>query len=261
MENWYIGTIGFSYKDWVGEFYPIHTTQREYLPYYSKLFNCVELDTTFHAIPKTRTVQSWYSVTPQEFKFSIKTPRIITHELGLRGANGLMDEFLASVSPLQHKLGPILIQLPPKYDQSNISDLDVFLTSLPAGYQFAIEFRHPSWYNEQTYQLLNRFRVCWVSLDYPNIPNQINLTSNFIYIRWIGRNGLYQRHSFEREYKNAQLKSWLTRLIHIQDQVTDIFGFFNNDYTGCAAATCKRFRLLAGLVNDNHDLPYQERLF
>jgi uncharacterized protein YecE (DUF72 family) len=140
MSFWRIGTIGFSYKDWVGAFYPAGTTQREYLPYYSKVFNSVELDTTFHAIPRITMVQSWFAATPTEFKFSLKTPRTITHELGLKGAQGLMLEFLDALHPLQGKIGPILIQLPPNYTQDNYSVLNEFLESLPRNHRYAIEF-------------------------------------------------------------------------------------------------------------------------
>jgi uncharacterized protein YecE (DUF72 family) len=261
MSQWYLGTIGFSYKDWVGNFYPSSTTQREYLPYYSKIFNSVEIDTTFHAIPRPATVQSWFRITPPEFKICLKTPRIITHELGLKKTEGLMSEFLESISSLKQKNGPILIQLPPRYTQENILEMDIFLSSLPDTHQYAIEFRHPSWYNEKTYHLLSHYQVCWVTVDYPNIPKQINLTTNFIYMRWIGINGTYNHHSYERVDKTPQLKSWIELIYPYLDRITSIYGFFNNDYSGCAAGTCSRFIQLAGLNKIDPKIPHQERLF
>jgi uncharacterized protein YecE (DUF72 family) len=83
MSHYHLGTIGFSYKDWVGAFNPTGTAQRDYLTYYCKEFNSVELDTIFHSIPHRTIVQSWASSTPPEFKFCLKTPRVITHDLGL----------------------------------------------------------------------------------------------------------------------------------------------------------------------------------
>ena len=195
MKHWYLGTIGFSYKDWVGSFYPTGTTQRGYLSFYSKVFNSVELDTTFYSIPRQSTVQSWFNITPPEFQFCLKTPRRITHELGLKGAQGLMIEFINSLHDLGDKLGPILIQLPPKYSQENYSVVDEFLKSLPHTYQYAIEFRHSSWYNGRTTDLLSKHQVCWVSSDFPNLPKEIIPTANFLYIRWIGVNGMYQHHT------------------------------------------------------------------
>jgi uncharacterized protein YecE (DUF72 family) len=261
MSHWYLGTIGFSYKDWVGEFYPTGATQRGYLPYYSKVFNSVELDTTFHAIPQISTVQSWYATTPTEFKFCLKTPRVITHELGLKGAQGLMNEFLESISPLMNKTGPILIQLPPSYTQENYPLLDGFLQNLPTSHHYAIEFRHPSWYNDKTTQLLTRYGVCWVTVDYPKLPRQINLTTDFLYIRWIGINGFYHLHTHERVDKTSQLKWWLHEIHPFLEKVPVVYGFFNNDYAGFAAGTCKRLLLLAGLDDKEQELPFQERLF
>jgi uncharacterized protein YecE (DUF72 family) len=261
MKNWYLGTIGFSYKDWVGPFYPAGYSQRNFLSYYCKYFNSVELDTTFYSIPQPTTVQSWFNVTPVDFRFSIKTPRRITHELGLKGTQGLMLEFLDSLHSFGEKLGPILIQLPPKFTQVNYSVLAEFLESLPKTHKFAIEFRHASWYNQKTIQLLSNHKVCWVTNDFPNLPNEIIPTSNFLYIRWIGVNGLYHHHTYERVDKTDELRWWLDTIRSISKQIPTIYGFFNNDYAGFAAGTCKRFNLLADLGNEEIDTPYQSRLF
>jgi len=261
MSHWFLGTIGFSYKDWVGSFYPIGTAQRGYLAYYSNVFNSVELDTTFHSIPQFKTVHTWSTTATSEFKFCLKTPRTITHDLRLKGVQGLMNEFIESLLPLQGKMGPILIQLPPSYSQENISTLNEFLEFLPNSHDYAIEFRHPSWYNHKTTQLLSNYRIAWVSLDYPNLPKQIYLTANFLYFRWIGINGMYRHHTQEREDKTIQLRAWIQSINPYLDQVTAIYGYFNNDYAGFAAGTCKRFMQMVGINIDGQNFPYQERLF
>jgi uncharacterized protein YecE (DUF72 family) len=191
----------------------------------------------------------------------LKTPRIITHEIGLKGAQGLMIEFLDVFRLLQEKAGPILIQLPPSYTHENLPILSEFLESLPHTYRYAIEFRHSSWYNDITSQLLTKHRVCWVAIDYPNLPRQINVTTDFLYIRWIGVNGMYHSHSYERIDKTTQLRWWIQAILPFQDQISDIFGYFNNDYAGFAAGSCKRFMQLAGLKDNEQDIPFQERLF
>src|SRR4030067_1022322 len=257
MKHWYLGTIGFSYKDWVGPFYPAGTTQRGYLPYYSKVFNAVELDTTFHSIPQQSTVQSWFTSTPEEFRICLKTPRRITHELGLKGTQRLMLEFIDSLQPLGEKQGPILIQLPPKFSQVYYSVLNEFLESLPKTHQFAIEFRHASWYNQKTTQLLNQHQVSWVANDFPNLPKEINLTANFVYIRWIGVNSLYQHHTHERVDRSIELRLWVEQIYHVSELVRNVYGFFNNDYAGFAVGTGKRFKLIAGLTDQEDNLPYQ----
>jgi uncharacterized protein YecE (DUF72 family) len=261
MSQWYLGTIGFSYKDWVGGFYPPGTPQRAYLPYYCQVFNSVELDTTFHSIPRAAIVQSWAALTPDDFKFCVKTPRLITHDLGLTGAQGLMDEFLEAILPIKEKMGPILIQFPPSFTQAKLGLLEVFLRTLPEVYQYAVEFRHASWYKEATSQLLSHYHIGLVAIDYPQLPMQINLTADFIYIRWIGINNRYHFHSFEREDTSSQLHWWLHEIEPNLESVSHIYGFFNNDYAGFAAGTCLRFKKLAGFIGPEEQPPMQGRLF
>jgi len=261
MPQWYLGTIGFGYKDWIGTFYPSRIKQKELLPYYSKVFNTVELDTTFHAIPRKTIVQAWAAVTGIGFKFCPKTPRLITHELGLTGAQGLMQEFLDSLSPLKDKLGPILIQLPPRYTHENLPGLVNFLENMPQAYKLAIEFRHPSWYNPKTSELLAQYKVCWVSSEFPNLPKEIIPTTDFLYIRWIGVNGTYKQHTHERIDKTVQLKWWLKIIQPFSDTNLPVYGFFNNDYAGNAAHTCNRFKSIVGLPVAEPQTSNQERLF
>ncbi len=261
LTNWYLGTIGFSYKEWVGPFYPAGTRPSDFLPYYSRIFNALELDTTFHSIPSKASVETWTNAVPVEFKFCPKTPRVITHEMGLLGAAGMMAEFLDCLLPLKQKLGPILIQLPPSFQQPSFPVLRDFLGSLPNTYRYAVELRHPSWYNPQTAEMLHDLQVCWVTIDFPEIPRRIIPTTDFLFFRWIGVNGLYHGHSYERVDKTSQLKWWLQAIEAVQPPVPDVYGFFNNDYAGYAAGSCQRFMLLAGLNEPGQDLPYQERLF
>jgi uncharacterized protein YecE (DUF72 family) len=261
MNRWYLGTIGFSYKDWLGGFYPPGTYPRAYLPYYSKVFNAVEIDTTFHSIPRGTIVQSWAASTPAEFRFCVKTPRLITHDLRLTGTQGIMGEFIESILPIKEKLGPILIQFPPSFTRRKLSLLDEFLKTLPQPYQYAVELRHASWYTDDTFQLLSQYHVGWVTIDFPNLPKKINLTADFLYIRWIGINNQYQYHSYEREDTTPQLRWWLHEINTYIDRIPRIYGFFNNDYAGFAAGTCLRFKRLAGFTDKEDQPPFQERLF
>lgn len=261
MNQWYLGTIGFSYKDWVGPFYPAGTPQRGYLAYYCKAFNTVEVDTTFYSIPKPKIVQSWYKTSPANFQFCVKTPRRITHELGLRNAQELMVEFIDSLHDLGNKLGPILIQLPPRYSQENYSILSEFIESLPRIHRYAIEFRHVSWYNEKTAHLLSQNQVCWVSSEFPGLPRDIVPTTSYLYIRWIGINNTYHHHSHERVEKTSELHWWLKQILPCFAQIPVVYGFFNNDYAGFAAGTCYRFKQIAGLGIEDDSLLYQGRLF
>ena len=154
-----------------------------------------------------------------------------------------------------------MIQLPPSYSQDQYSVLAEFLNNLPTSHRYAIEFRNSSWYNEKTIELFTHHQVCWVTIDYPKLPKQINLTTDFLYFRWIGVNGMYRGHTHERVDKTDQLKLWLQAIGPYLDKVPTIYGFFNNDYAGFAAGTCKRFMRLLGLTTTDPDVPYQVRLF
>jgi uncharacterized protein YecE (DUF72 family) len=170
-----------------------------------------------------------------------------------------MDEFLDSLSPLENKVGPILIQLPPRFTLEKLPILTEFLSYLPSGFQFAIEFRHHSWYNKRTGDLLSKYNVCWTAIDYPKLPKEIIITTNFLYIRWIGINNLYHYHTHERVDRTDQLKEWLDIIQKVAEQVDGIYGYFNNDYAGFAAGTGIRFKQLAGINYENHEVPTQDR--
>ena len=111
----YLGTQGWSYKDWVGSFYPPGTKTADYLPYYAHVFDAVELDTTFYGTPTLDRVKGWSGATPTGFQFTAKTPRSITHDRRLVGAEGEFEEFVDVIAGLGEKLGAILIQLPPDF--------------------------------------------------------------------------------------------------------------------------------------------------
>ncbi len=115
MVEWFLGTMGFGYDDWRGVFYPPGTTSRDYLTHYSRIFNSVEMDTTFYGVPRSAVVTQWAASTPDNFKFCAKLPRTITHEMGLIGTRGLVDEFIDAMRLLGDKLGVILIQFPPSF--------------------------------------------------------------------------------------------------------------------------------------------------
>ena len=261
MFDWHLGTMGFSYKDWEGVFYPLGIQPRDYLAHYSRFFNAVELDSTFYGTPRPEYVERWASVTPPDFRFSAKVPREITHELRLDEALEPMAHFLETMGLLGDKLGVILIQLPPDFTFAQIHKLAVFLRHLPADYRYAIEFRHQSWHATATGQLLENHNVCWTSTDYIHLPQRVYVTADFVYIRWIGRHGQYDLKDHERVDPTPRLEKWWSDIQSRQDEIQEIYGFFNNDFAGHAPATCNRFRELVGLPTQNLTPPQQGRLF
>lgn len=261
MINWYLGTMGFSYTDWTGSFYPETLAPHNYLKHYSRYFNAVEIDSTFYGTPRVSTVERWINITPDGFCFCPKTPKVITHEKGLMAAHLEMAEFLAVIRGLKEKLGVILIQLPPSFRADQTDVLDTFLGELPSDLRFAVEFRHQSWFRPQTGKILQKHRVCWAATEYPDLPRQITLTTGFIYFRLIGRHGQFERHNREQIDRSANLSWWYQHLLTFQDNYPNVYGFFNNDYAGFGVGSCHKFKELAGIPAPDFRPLQQGRLF
>src|SRR5262245_3169768 len=171
---------------------------RSYLAYYSQVFNSVELDSTFYGTPPADRVRQWASLVPEAFKFCVKTPRQVTHELELVEAQEPMAHFVETMRLLGDKLGPILIQLPPQFSVARLETVARFLEDLPVGVRYALEFRHPSWFTAETATWLRSRQVCWVSTEYLNLPDQIEVTTDFLYIRWLGQHGRFKEKNREQ---------------------------------------------------------------
>jgi uncharacterized protein YecE (DUF72 family) len=259
----HLGTMGFGYPDWNGYFYPEEMDAGSYLSYYSRIFTSVEIDSTFYGTPRLSTIDKWLQDTPQNFKYSVKVPRSITHEPELENTWGLMAEFLETVLRLGERLGVVLLQFAPSFTFSQIGRLSSFIDRLPGGFRFAIEVRHQSWYEaEQTFvQLLSERGIAWAATQYPNLPEKIHAITDFVYIRWIGQHGMFLKHYQEQLNRQNDLLRWGEYLDQLPQSVKQVFGYFNNDYAGNAAATALRFMSLAGLAAEIPQRATQPRLF
>jgi uncharacterized protein YecE (DUF72 family) len=248
MVDWFLGTIGFTYPEWKGSFYPAGLPGSQSLNYYSRVFNAVEINTTFYGPQPPEQIARWVLATPGNFRFCLKAPRRVTHELRLRDADGEMRMLVDSASGLGEKLGAVLIQLPPSLNASEKPALEMFLKNLPEGPRYALEFRHASWYVPGTADLLRSYNVAWVATDYEDLPVEIFQTSDFLYIRWIGKHNVIPHTGREVIDRTARLSGWIERIKSCQPGIQTIFGFFDNDYAGHSPATCSRFKALAGLA-------------
>src|SRR4051812_2772782 len=143
-----IGTQGWNYDAWIGPFFPSGTRPVDFLSVYSRAFDTVEVDSTFYAIPPSKTVRGWAERTPRDFKFALKMPQEITHERRLRDVADVTALFFERVRELEDKLGPILIQLGPDFGPVELPALAGFLPTLPSDIQFAIEFRQRGWIHD-----------------------------------------------------------------------------------------------------------------
>lgn len=264
MTTWHLGTMGFAYEAWRGVFYPDSANPRQYLAHYSQIFNAVELDSTFYGAPRESTLRQWAAQTPPGFRFCPKTPRDITHERSLdlaQGAGEAMAAFLDGLRVLGDKLGPVLIQLPPSFGPAQRPALAEFLAGLPRDLCYAVELRQRGWFTPETAHFLREHGAAWVTLDYLDLPRQIDITTDFLYIRWIGQHGRWAQRGREEIDVTPRLHWWLEQLQPALGQVDTVYGFFNDDYAGYAPATGNRFKAIAGLPVVEPEIPQQGMLF
>ncbi len=232
----HIGTSGFYYDHWKGIFYPPDLPKSRYFEYYASHFDTVEMNSIFYHLPKSKTIEHWLQKSPEHFLFSIKAYRGITHYKKLEAKEELYL-FIHLIKPLRPKLGAILFQLPPSL-HFDLERLAHFLQLLPAGYRYAVEFRHSSWYQEATYELLRRYEVAMCLHDFGKKITPFKITAPFIYVRFHGANGRYVG-----SYDESVLASWAQKL-RPHCQTKEIFCYFNNDFGGAAIEDAKRLRAL-----------------
>jgi uncharacterized protein YecE (DUF72 family) len=257
--------MGFNYADWKGPFYPADLPTRSQLNYYSRYFNAVEIDSTFYGTPRLTSVQAWAAATPPEFRFALKAPKLVTHELALEGAEAVMASFVETAQALGERLGVILFQFAPSFRAEAQATLARFLATLPAGPRYAVEFRHLSWHEPRrgVAALLREHGVAWAATQMPRLPDTVQVTAPFIYVRWVGKHGSFPHHTEERIDRGEELRGWQARLAAAlaAQPVEAVYGFFNNDYAGFAPATARRFMAQLGLDDETPAPPVQGRLF
>jgi uncharacterized protein YecE (DUF72 family) len=243
--DWRIGTIGFGYADWSGVFYPQSLKSSDYLSYYAQNFSAVELDTTFHAIPDARRLQQWAETVDDDFRFCLKCPRSISHDLPLdRQLDALLD-FVSLSRHLGSKLGPILIQYPPtlSVDLRNLHDV---LQYLPPDVDFAIEFRHASWHTPATHDLLREMHVCLVAADYAGESRSMVPTTDWLFLRLLGWHNRFEKHDHEQVDTASRELRWTDELKSHLDKMKRAWVFIGDDFSGYAIAPARRLAKMLG---------------
>ncbi len=230
--NLYLGTSGWSYPGWRGRFYPPGLASKGWLPFYASHFNTVEINMTFYRFPKTETLKNWLELTPPGFMFTLKANRSITHLKKLRNVGHDVAFFYSLAGNLGDKLGCILYQLPPSItrDDGLLSD---FLAVLSPEHKNVIEFRDPSWYADDVFELLRTHRVTVCIVSSEKVPAQAVLTSETAYFRFHGLTGGY-RYS----YTEDELRHWAD--VISQTPASEKFVYFNNDYQAAAVQNASR---------------------
>jgi uncharacterized protein YecE (DUF72 family) len=236
-KNVFLGTSGWSYKEWEGSFY--EKGEKRKLRAYSRVFKTAEIDSSFYRIPSKGTVMGWLRYSPSDFVFTAKIPKVITHDkrLGLKGdVKADLETFFDVMRPLQlgGKLACFLVQLPPKYDFNPVN-LEAFFKLLDPMFRYAVEFRNLSWIRDETWALLGQYEVAYVNVDEPLLPPELHLTADFSYFRWHGRG---EKPWFDYKYSKQELDNWVPKVEEATGKVKKIYGYFNNHFHGYAPENC-----------------------
>ncbi len=231
-----IGTSGWHYWHWAGLFYPEDLPKSDWLKFYAKSFDTVELNNTFYHLPKPSSVKTWYKQTPKNFLYAVKASRYITHIKRLKDISEELNLFYRTIAPLKSKLGPILFQLPPSF-KKNLKRLEDFLKLLPKRKLAAVEFRNDSWYTQDTYDLLNEYNVSFCTHDLPGLESPRIVTGPLIYLRFHGTESRYAGN-----YSNAALRNYADWLKENFNTVKGVYVYFNNDYNAFAITNAKQLK-------------------
>lgn len=221
MATIYAGTSGWAYPSWKPDFYPQKLAQKKFLSHYATQLNTVEVNFTFRQLVKETTLQNWIAETPEHFRFGVKAHQVITHIKRLKGSEDFVPRFLSTIEPLARagKLGPVLFQLPPnlKFDAALLRD---FLVLLPRVVESAFEFRHASWFTDDTWTILRERNVALCVAENETMTSPDVTTANFAYYR-------YRKPSYPPDERAAMLKV----LDAHRSAGRDVYAYFKHEET------------------------------
>lgn len=182
MASVHIGTSGYNYPEWRGTFYPEKFSTTKMLAYYAERFATVEINFTFYKMPTEKLLAGWAAGTPDQFEFTLKAPRRITHDARLQGCDDLVAAFCRIAATLGSKLGILLFQLPPFF-RRNDAVLRAFVDQLPEGTRAALEFRHASWHDDEVFAILRSRNVALCVADSEKMSTPVVVTADYTYFR------------------------------------------------------------------------------
>lgn len=235
-----IGTSGWHYKHWVGNFYPPRTPGTKMLAHYMQHFDTVELNNTFYHLPKTPALEAWRDSTPKDFCFAVKGSRFLTHMKKLKDPELGLTRFFDAVTVLGPKLGPILFQLPPNWtiDEERFR---IFLSCLPRDLHYVFEFRNQTWDVTSIYKLLSSHDMAYCIYHLAGFQSPMEVTADFTYIRLHGPGGRYQG-----SYSAKALSDWAARICSWRRKLKAVYVYFDNDQAGYAAENAAELKRLTG---------------
>jgi len=233
-----VGTSGWFYDHWRGRFYPENLPKSDWLSYYARHFDTVEINNTFYQLPKEQTFQKWYTLAPRGFLYTVKANRYITHIKKLKDTKDELSRFFERVEILKDRLGPILFQLPPSL-RKNLDLLGSFLQLLPKNRLAVFEFRNETWYTEDTYRILEESGAGFCIHDLGGEETPRIITAGVIYIRFHGTTGRYAGN-----YSKPALAKWAKWIKENQKSVSAVYAYFNNDALAHAITNARTLKSL-----------------
>ncbi len=218
-----VGTSGWSFDSWIGTFYPEGSPHRDLLKLYCQSFDTVEINNTFYALPTRAAATRWRRTPNKGFKFAVKASRYLTHRKKLKDPRDGLNRFFFAIEPLGGCMGPILFQLPPRW-QVDKERLQAFLQILPGDYRYAFEFRDHSWLNEEIYELLAKYGVSLCFYDLKGYQSPEVHTAGFSYVRLHG-----PQEAYGGSYDDQTLQSYADKILRWADEGRDVYCYFDND--------------------------------
>jgi uncharacterized protein YecE (DUF72 family) len=228
-----IGTSGYQYNHWRGVFYPNDIPKKRWFAYYASRFDTVEINNTFYRLPQAQTFEAWREQAPADFCYALKFSRYGSHLKRLQDPHEPIERFLDRASRLRELLGPILVQLPPRW-QPEPDRLAAFLKAAPGNYRWAFEFRDPRWLCDEVYTILRSAAAALcihdLIVDHPRL-----LTADWVYLRFHGvRDG--------GRYTDQVLMAQARQIEQYLADGRDVFAYFNNDAHGYAVQNASDLR-------------------
>jgi uncharacterized protein YecE (DUF72 family) len=243
-----IGTSGWHYNDWRDIFYPAKLAKSEWLRFYARHFDTVELNNSFYRLPSEAAFANWHDLSPLDFTFAIKVSRFITHIKRLKNSEEALENFINRARILGEKLGPLLYQLPPNMHR-NDAVLESFLSKLPQEIRHVLEFRHHSWLEENVFAILRHYNIGLCVFDMSSFTCPLVATTDFAYIRFHGSSQLYSSC-----YSDEELADWAKKITSLAENLEVVYIYFNNDVEGFAVRNAETLRsYLQNLKGNNFD--------
>lgn len=277
----YIGCPIWSFKGWVGNFYPADTKPKDFLREYARRVTTIEGNTTFYAVPAEKTIENWVAETPPTFRFCPKVPKSISHEGTLTGNFPRAMQFIDIMRGLGQRLGPMFLQLPPRFSPQVITELESFLNAWPRDIRLAVEVRHMDWfdepYNDELNQLLSHYKMARVTIDTrpirdlagdeilegttygslvgarerkPDVPVVPKRTTDFIFIRYIGHPDL--------KFNEPFLKEWAEYISTQLREGADAYVFCHSPENVTAPLIARELHRLISEKANIRELPWNE---